>query len=328
MKKIMKLLSVSVLIALGILMLSACQTKKGLPKEEVFSVVTTIYPEYDWVKTLTRGQQGRYEITLLLDNGADLHSYQPSANDIITIQDCDMFIYVGGESDEWVEDVLAGAKNENMVVINLMEVLGDAVKEEEVVEGMEAEEEEEEGEEEEAEKDEHVWLSLSNAKICCEAITDGLEKIDHENQSDYESRLLDLKAQMDKLDEEYKEVVRNAKTKTVLFGDRFPFRYLTDDYGLTYYAAFVGCSAESEASFKTVLFLAEKVDEEKLSTILTLESSDDKLANTIRENTKLKNQKILKMNSLQSVTKADVDAGLSYIDVMRDNLEVLKEALN
>ncbi len=293
------------------------------------SVVTTIFPEYDWVREIAGDH---VELTMLLDSGVDLHSYQPTVDDMVKISACDMFIYVGGESDEWVEDALAEAANPNTVVINLLEALGDAVKEEEVVEGMEGEEEEEEKaeegeEEEEAEYDEHVWLSLKNAAVLCRYISDQLSLADPANAGAYESNTAAYLEKLSVLDAEYQAAVDTAAVKTVLFGDRFPFRYLVDDYGLDYYAAFVGCSAESEASFETIVFLANKVDELGLHSILQIESADGSIANTIKENTKTKDQTILTMDSLQSATSKDVQAGTNYLSVMQSNLDVLKEAL-
>lgn len=300
-------------------------------------VVTTIYPEYDWVRNILGEQAADAELTMLLDNGVDLHSYQPSAKDIMTISSCDVFVYVGGESDSWVKDALAGAENKDMIVIDLMEALGDAVKEEEIVEGMEAEEEhdheEEEHEEhdheeeEEAEYDEHVWLSLKNAEILCGVIADGLAQADPANAEQYRANAEGYVAELAALDAEYQSVVDAAANNTLLFADRFPFRYMTDDYGLEYYAAFVGCSAETEASFETVMFLAEKTDELGLHTILKIEGSDGKLADTIKTSTTGKDQQILTMNSLQSITTKDAGEGTTYLSVMRDNLEVLKQAL-
>jgi zinc transport system substrate-binding protein len=292
-------------------------------------VVCTTYPQYDWVRQIIGDRKDDYELTLLLDNGVDLHSYQPTADDIIKVSDCDMFIYVGGESDEWVEDALANKTNKDMVVINLLDVLGDSVKEEELVEGMEGEEEEEEGEEEEGpEYDEHVWLSVKSSSIICSKIAEELEKADPDNKSIYEANAKEYIAKLDELDNKYQEVVSGAKYDTVLFGDRFQFRYLVDDYNLDYFAAFVGCSAESEASFETITFLADKVDELGLKSILQIETSDGKIANTIKDNTKSKDQKILTMDSMQSVTADELQSGVTYISVMESNLEVLKSALN
>ena len=496
-------------------------------------IVTTIFPEYDWVKTILGDKAENSELTLLLDNGVDLHSYQPTAEDIVKIKECDMFVYVGGESDEWVEDVLEASENKDMVVINLLDVLGDSVKEEEIVEGMEhehehehskevstfedsevqdrelsdwegdwqsayplvldgsldkawehkaeegdmtaaeykdyytkgyktdytaisihdnkisftdnkgnvtesaykyngfyiqnwstetkaamyrfeaedkeagapiyiefndhiiepsdaehfhirmsnesydaivdpegnwptffdaslspegvcdevighgkheddededdeehedadhedADHEEHEHEEGEEEKDEHVWLSLKNASVLCEEIATQLGTIDEANKDFYKSNYEAYKKELDDLDAEYQAAVEAGDKDTILFGDRFPFRYMVDDYGLKYYAAFAGCSAESEASFDTVIFLAGKVDELGLPAIMTIEGDDHKIAETVQENTKSKDQKILTLDSLQSTTSKDIENGTTYLSVMKSNLDVLKEAL-
>lgn len=307
-----------------------------VPAEETatgkIKVVTTIFPEYDWVQQIAGDQASNMELTMLLDNGVDLHSYQPTADDIMKISDADLFIYVGGESDGWVDGALKEAVNQNMQVINLLEVLGNSVKEEEVVEGMEAEEEEEseegeEGEEEEPEYDEHVWLSLRNAETLCSAIAEALDKVDPANKEIYDANLAAYEEELENLDTKYQEAVDQAPQKTLLFGDRFPFRYMVDDYGLNYYAAFVGCSAETEASFETISFLAKKVDELGLKNVMTIEKSDQKIAKTIIENTNDKNQSILTLDSMQSTTSEDVANGTTYLSVMEKNLEVLKEAL-
>lgn len=295
-------------------------------KTDKLKVVTTIFPEYDWVKEILGEKAGDAEITMLLDKGGDLHSYQPTADDIIKISDCDLFIYVGGESDGWVEDALKEATNKEMQVINLLDMLGEQVKEEEVVEGMEAEEESED--EDEPEYDEHVWLSLKNAETLCNAIADALEEIDPANKDAYAANAASYLEKLAALDGEYQTMVDNAARKTVLFGDRFPFRYLVDDYGLSYYAAFAGCSAETEASFETISFLAGKVDELELPCVLTIEGAQHKIAETIVQNSAAKNQSILTLDSMQSTTSTDVANGTTYLSMMESNLDVLKQALN
>ena len=464
------------------------------------SIVTTIFPEYDWTREILGENADNTELTMLLDNGVDLHSYQPTADDIIKISDCDLFIYVGGESDGWVDDALKNSTNKNMKVINLLDVLEDTIKTEEAVPGMQAEEghnhgvsdfddsdvedrnlsdwngdwqsvypyildgtldavmdkkaesgnktaeeykesytasyetdiEEisiegntikytrkdsvstatyssegfyirhkddgskqvrykykkvsgdsdaptyivfsdhnistavpehfhlyfgdsgfddlvEEGkhfptfypasmtgaeiademiEHEEKEYDEHVWLSLKNAEVLCNAIADALEEIDPDNKDAYAANASAYIAELSALDKDYSDTVNNAARKTVLFGDRFPFRYMVDDYGLTYYAAFAGCSAETEASFETVSFLAKKTDELGLPCILTIEGAKHNIAETIVQNTGSKDQKILTMDSMQATTSEDVKNGVTYLTVMDKNLSVLKEALN
>lgn len=464
-------------------------------------VVTTIFPEYDWVKEIAGDEISNIDLTMLLDNGVDLHSYQPTSEDILKISDCDLFVYVGGESDSWVDDDLKNATNKDMQVINLLDVLKDSIKTEESMPGMQAEEGHNHGyahfedsdvqdrtlsdwdgdwqsvypylqdgvldevmekkaesgektaeeykeyyengyktdvsqitidaenntmcfvkngvaskatyeykgyqiydyesgsrgvryffeatsgdadapkyvqfsdhgiapgkaehfhiyagndgfdalskemenwptyypadmsgkeiaedmlEHEEKEYDEHVWLSLKNAQTLCKAIAEALETADPEHKDVYAANVDSYLEKLSSLDGQYQDAVANASQKTLLFGDRFPFRYMVDDYGLKYYAAFAGCSAESEASFETISFLAKKVDELGLKNIMTIENSDQKIAKTIHDNTKDKNQEILSLDSMQSTTSEDVKNGTTYLSVMESNLDVLKKAM-
>ncbi len=349
MKKII-LIIIVVMVMTG--SLSACSNNQNNDSQTTsnsntdtkkIKIITTIFPEYDWVKTIVGEKTDRIEVTMLLDNGTDLHSYQPSIDDILSISTCDMFIYVGGESDKWVDDALAQATNKDMIVINLLDVLGDNVKSEEIVEGMEYDHEHEDDDhdhdedhnhedehdhEHEEDFDEHVWLSLKNAMLICDKITESLKKLDPSNADYYQANTKGYKDKLSILDAEYNASVNDAAVKTLLFGDRFPFRYLTDDYGLNYFAAFTGCSAETEASFETIIFLAGKVDELNLKSILTIEGSDKKIAKTIRDNTNTKDQKILTLNSMQGITSKDIENGVTYLSVMTDNLNILKDALN
>jgi len=331
MKKITALLA---LLMLGGA-LAGCGKQNDTNKTDKLSIVTTIFPEYDWVRAVLGDKADNAEVTMLLDNGVDLHSYQPTADDIVKISDCDLFLYVGGESDGWVDDALKNATNKNMKVINLLDVLGDSVKTEEVVEGMQETEHDHDHDhskevstfEDEEEKDEHVWLSLKNAEVFVNAISKSLQELDPDNRDTYAANAAAYIEKLSALDGEYQAAVDAATYKTVVFGDRFPFRYLVDDYGLRYYAAFVGCSAETEASFETVSFLAKKVDELKLPCVLTIEGAQHKIAETIVRNTAEKNQKVLTMDSLQSTSSKDVANGTTYLSVMEKNLSVLKEAL-
>ena len=501
MKKITALLLALMMLA-GVL--AGCGKPKDAGKAGKLKVVTTIFPEYDWVRAILGDKSENAEVTMLLDNGVDLHSYQPTADDIVKISDCDLFVYVGGESDGWVENALKNAANKNMKVINLLEVLGDSVKTEETVEGMQedghdhghshdeqltendikdrtlsdfagawkslhpyllngdldkfcqhrAEEDEdssttkdtylekykaswqcdaekisiegnnitftygdgktvsaeytyagyqpklddegkirsvryqfettsadapkyvqfndhghEPGEAEHfhiyfgndgfdalmsgktnpffvkdalsvedildelmghdhgEEADEHVWLSLKNAETLVTAIANTLQELDSANKDTYAANASSYIEKLYALDGAYQSAVNGAARKTVLFGDRFPFRYLVDDYGLRYYAAFAGCSTETEASFETVSFLAKKVDELGLPCVLTIEGNNHKLAETIVRSTAGKKQKVLTMDSMQSTTSKDVANGATYLSVMEKNLSVLKEAL-
>lgn len=326
----MKKQIIAIISVMTILMgcLSACGGTETASDSDTgdLQIVTTIFPIYDWVREILGENPAGIELTMLLDNGVDLHSFQPTATDILRVASCDLFVYVGGESDQWVEDALQEATNDQMKEINLLQTLGDDVKEEEIVEGMQGEEDDEE-ESEEPEYDEHVWLSLNKASVICRSLADAVKEIDPEHADVYESNVTAYQQKLAELDEAYRQVAEAGTQKTVLFGDRFPFRYLTEDYGLQYYAAFVGCSAETEASFETISFLAGKVDELALSCVLTIEGSDQKIAKTIIENTKEKDQKILTMDSMQATTKKDADGGTTYLSVMEHNKDVLQEAL-
>ncbi len=506
----------------------------NIPESVPFSVVCTIFPEYDWVKEILGSHAENVEISYLLDNGVDLHNYQPTADDIVKISSCDLFVYVGGESDEWVEDALAEATNKDMKVINLMDVLGDSAKVEELKEGMqesehehshdhskevstfeddevqdrplsdwegdwqsayplvldgsldeawehksedgkmtaeeykdyytkgyksdysaisihddhikftdndgnvtesdyeytgyyiqnwstgtkaamyrfeavdkesgapvyiefndhiiepekaehfhirmsnesydaivdpegnwptffdaalspegvceevighdhknedkdedeheheeaEAEEEHEhEHEEGEAEYDEHVWLSLKNAKVLCAEIEKNIEAIDSANAADYKANLDSYVAKLDELDNSFKTLVDGSSVKTLVFGDRFPFRYFVDDYGLDYFAAFIGCSAESEASFETIKFLSDKINELDCKTIFTIENASKDIAEAVISNSGKTDVTIAELNSLQSVSNADISSGTTYLSLMQKNYDVLADIL-
>lgn len=321
MKKILALL-----LALWIpaAVLFGCAPQDDSAASNKLNIVTTIFPAYDWVREILGAETDRAEITTLLDSGVDLHSYQPTVDDIVKISDCDLFLYVGGESDGWVDDALKNAPNKERKVIRLLDVLGDSAKAEETVAGMQ---EEEHDHEEEAEYDEHIWLSLKNAQVLVAAISEALQESDPARKDTYAANAAAYVEKLSALDGEYRAAVDSGKYKTLLFGDRFPFRYLADDYGLDYYAAFPGCSAETEASFETVSFLAGKMDALGLPCVLTIESTQHKIAETIVQNTAQKNQQILTMDSMQAVTANDAASGVSYLSIMEKNLSVLKKAL-
>lgn len=321
MKKILALL-----LALWIpaAVLSGCAPQDDSAASNKLNIVTTIFPAYDWVREILGDETDRAEITTLLDSGVDLHSYQPTVDDIVKISNCDLFLYVGGESDGWVDDALKNAPNKERKVIRLLDVLGDSAKAEETVDGMQ---EEEHDHEEEAEYDEHIWLSLKNAQVLVAAISEALQESDPARKDTYAANAAAYAEKLSALDGEYRAAVDSGKYKTLLFGDRFPFRYLADDYGLDYYAAFPGCSAETEASFETVSFLAGKMDALGLPCVLTIEGTQHKIAETIVQNTAQKNQQVLTMDSMQAVTANDAASGVSYLSIMEKNLSVLKKAL-
>ena len=380
MKKLVSLLLCAMALAA---LIGGCGSQNAKTPEEKsgpkkLKIVTTIYPLYDWTKEILGGELENTDLTLLLRNGVDMHSYQPTAEDLVKISSCDVLIYVGGESDAWVEDARKEAVNKNMVAIRLMDVIGDRAKREESVEGMEAHhhhdhdkdehkhdgknehkhddhdkdghkhhedaaehkhdehkheehkhghDHDKDGHKHHDEYDEHIWLSLKNAQICVDAIAEALARADAVHKESFMKNAEAYKTKLAALDAEYEKAVAASPHKTLLFGDRFPFRYLTDDYGLKYYAAFPGCSAETEASFETIAFLAAKLDELNLPAILTIEGGSRKVAETILYNTAKHDRKILSLDSMQSTKGEKPAAGENYLDVMRKNLDVLKEAL-
>lgn len=309
-------------------------------------VVATIFPAYDWTREIMGSLAKNADLTLLLDNGVDLHSFQPSAKDIARVGSADVFIHVGGESDGWVEDTLKGASNPNLRVVNLMEAMGSRAKAEEIVEGMEHEHDDDDhdhdghhhhdgdghhhhddDDDDEVELDEHVWLSLRNASHLCLAICDALCDADPANAAAYRANAAAYARKLDALDGKFAAAVKAAPKKTLLFGDRFPFRYLVDDYGLSYYAAFTGCSAETEASFKTIIFLSGKLDALSLGSVCTIEKCDGKIARSVVLNSKKRNASIVEFDSMQSTTARDVKKGATYVKTMEKNLDALKKAL-
>lgn len=349
MKNINKLLS----CLLAVVLLVACNSNKApemanepapeaIPAEEAdsvekdgdaVSVVTNTFPAYDWVKNITEGTD--VVVTNLTDNGVSLHNYEPSAQDIEKIAKANLFLYVGGESDEWAPDAAKQAPNAK--VLNMLEILGDSVKEEEIKEGMEHDHDHdhEDGDEdhdhdhehdhEEIEYDEHVWLSVKNAKTISKAIADALCEIDAKNTDTFKKNYEAYAAKLDALQNDFDEMRKAAKQDTILVADRFPFRYLVSDLDLDYFAAFVGCSAESEASFETISFLAQKVDELNIKHIIKLAGSDGKIADTVKNASKAKDQDIIEMTSMENASSND---GKTYIDYMQMNLDALKKALN
>lgn len=314
------------LILLCAFTLFACNKKTvSNNSDEKITIVSTIFPEYDWIKNITSGVD-KIENLLLIKNGVDLHSYQPSVQDVIQIVNSDLFVYVGGESDSWVKDLLSA--NPGICDINLLSILKNDVKEEEVVEGMQVFEEEEEESEEEVEYDEHVWLSLKLTKKICVELCNKLCSLDFENKDLYQKNLSDYLAKISALDTEFTKLFEDSSINTILFCDRFPFRYFCDDYNIDYFAAFLGCSAETEASFETMAFLTEKINELNLKNVFVLEKSDKKIANTVIQNSNSKNQKIYTLDSVQSITSKEIEEGKDYLSIMQENLLVFEQIKN
>ena len=308
---------------LAAFMLAGCAPKQQQNATKL-KIVATTFPQYDWIREIIGKDNTHVDLQLLMKNGGDLHSYQPTAGDIANIADANLFVYVGGESDEWVDDALKEKTNKDMKVVNMMQTLGDDIDEEE--EGLEKESEDHDHEE--IEYDEHVWLSLKRAQKIVKAIADELGELDSTNAKKYQENAEAYIAKLAALDKSYESTVNTVKNKTWIFADRMPFHYLAKDYGITTYAAFNGCSTETNASFNTIVSLAKYADELGIKHIMTIEGSDKKLAKAVIENTTDKNQDILTLNSLQSVSQSDIDKGLTYYGAMEENLKVLAQSFN
>lgn len=311
MKRFIKLLFILV-IFIG---LSGCDTKEDNKK---LKIVSTSFPGYDFTRAIIK-DVSNIEVKMLLKPGSELHDFEPTPKDIKDIKNSDIFIYVGGDSDEWIEDILSEINQKKTKLIKLMDLI--ETKEEEIVEGMEKEDDEEE----EKEYDEHVWTSPINAIIITSKLKDEIIKKDPDNKELYLKNSTNYINALNEIDEEISEVVNNAKRKELIFADRFPLRYFVDRYNLSYYAAFPGCSEKTEASAKTIAFLIDKVKKDEIPIIFHNELTNGKIAETIKKET---NAKVLEFNSLHNVSQEQFNKGITYIDIMKDNIKALKEALN
>ncbi len=327
------LFAVLALLWLFVFGLAACAPAEQAAEADVGPhIVATVFPQYDWLRQIIGDNPGHLQLTLLLADGTDMHSYQPSVDDMVQLLNCDLFVCLGGESEQWAREAL---RDSEVRQLSLLDALGEAAQAEETVEGMQQmglfgghEHAEHDHAEPEVEYDEHVWLSLRNAETLCRALAAELARLDPPNAAFYEANAEAYIQQLAELEAAYQAVVQAAERRTLLFADRFPFRYLAADYGLSYYAAFSGCYADAEASFATITFLAGKVDELGLPCVLTLEKSDGRLAQAVIQCTETQNQQILALDSMQSVTLQEAAAGANYLDIMRANLAVLRQALN
>ncbi len=353
MSRKMKLTAVMLLAVLCVSMiLTGCTSAESIRDNGKPSIVCTAFPQYDWTLQILGDRAEDFNVTLLNHQGTDMHSFQPTAANMVSMANCDLFIHIGGYSEGWVSAALESADNHHAEVLTLLDYVD--AKEEEFTEGMEHNHDHDHGHEAEAEEadiheedefaadhddhgheedtheeelDEHMWLSLRCAQQACDAILKSICQLDPAHTENYQASAAAYMDQLHQLDHEYEEAVHHAKQPVLLFADRFPFRYLTDDYGIEYLAAFPGCSAETEASFETILYLSEEMDAHQLTTAMILEGSKTDFAKTVISNTKAENPQILTLNSMQSVNQRHIDAGVTYLGIMKENLEVLKEAL-
>ena len=293
-------------------------------QEEGLSVVATIFPQYDFARQVMGGDDN---LTMLLRPGQEVHSYEPTPQDIIAIQNCDLFIYVGGESDAWIEDVLEGMDTSGMVILSLMDVV-DPLEEdtENVLENPEEHNHEEDGTHlHEEEYDEHVWTSPKNAMLITQAICDALCEIDPDNAGQYQANTADYLTQLEELDAAFREVIGDAQRDTLFFGDRFPLLYFVREYGLNYYAAFPGCASETEPSAATVARLIDLVREEEAPVVYQIELSNGNIARSIADSS---GARVETFYTCHNITADDFNAVETYLSLMQRNVESLKEALN
>lgn len=317
--KIIKEIMIVVLLVPIFLMISGCSVNNN--KSDKITIVSTNFPGYDFARAVGTDN---IDLTMLLKPGSESHSYDPTPKDRIKIENSDIFIYTGGESDEWIKNILESIDTSNMKIIRMMDLV--EIKEEEIVEGMQTEEEHDhEHDHDEKEYDEHVWTSPVNAKKIVEIIKDTLIEIDTENKEKYQNNENKYIEKLDQIDSQIKDIVSSAKRTELVFADRFPFRYFVDEYSLTYKAAFPGCSSDTEASAKTIAYLINKIKKDNIPVVFYLELSNQKIADILVEET---NAKKLEFHSAHNITKKEFDSGITYVDIMNKNIINLKEALN
>jgi len=318
MKRLFVLLCVVVLLFL----FPGCRRSRAPDREGKLNVVSVIFPTYDFVRVIA---QDRVNLSILLPPGSESHSYEPSPRDIIAIRECDLFIYPGGEGAKWVDRILDSLDKKTMKILKLLDLV-EAV-EEEIVEGMEDDEDDHDHEHEHEDEpvlDEHVWTSPKNAIILAAAIAEALMNLDSANADFYRQNAADYTAKLAELDSGFMSVMEGAKRNTIIVGDRFPFRYLADAYNLEYFAAFPGCSSETEPSAATIAFLINKTRSESIPVVFHIELSNEKIADAISEATGAKK---LLLHSGHNVTKKEFDGGANYLDLQKANMVNLKEAL-
>ncbi|VUZ25398.1 High-affinity zinc uptake system binding-protein ZnuA [Acetobacterium wieringae] len=327
MRKKIVVFIVLLILAVGVTGCSQNTAAKNAESAGKISIVTTIFPVYDFARAIAGGQA---ELTMLVKPAAEVHSYDPSPADMIKIQEADVFIYIGGENDAWVNTILESMDTSNKKIIRLM----DAVKpvEEETVEGMEAEEEVVVAETTqtntepaaEIEYDEHIWTAPKNAILMVNEIAAVLAEIDPPNAAAYTQNAATYTAQIQAVDDEIAGIVAASPNKLLVFGDRFPFRYFVDEFGLNYKAAFPGCSTDTEASAGTLAYLMNTIKENNIKYVYYIELSNQNIAKAISEQT---GAGLLQLHSAHNVTKDDFDAGATYVSIMQQNAENLRKGL-
>ena len=330
-KRIISIL-IAAIIILSSLSICACSSSESFDDNAKIKILCTLFPQYDWLRTITEGVDD-VSISLIIANGTDPHSYQPTAADIMNISNCDMLVYVGGDSDTWVKKAIEQSKNDSLTAIALTELnditLHNISSASHTHEGHSHDEHSHEGHSHSA-LDEHLYLSLNNA---CEAVGElatALSRLDPDNKEIYKQNALEYTVKLSNLGESFKNDIESIpeNERFILFADRFPFVYLLSDYNIHYSAAFEGCTTDVDADFDTVIRLTKEADEHNVKYIAVTESSDKALANTVILSTKSKNQKIVTLNSMQSISNKQINNGATYISIMEQNIKQIKVALD
>ncbi len=321
MKRIISILFILVLLGSQ----TACVGAQQHADDGKITIVATTFPEYDWLQQLTAGSD-RIELKLLIDTGVDLHSYQPSVSDIVTIATCDVFVYIGGASESWVTDALEAASNPHMTVIDLMAVLEQY---RELCGGDHHDHDHDhDHDDHDHAADEHIWLSIVNARHICTYLSAWLQDLDPDNARLYASNAEGYLSALSAMDARYRATVDTAAHHTVIFADRFPFAYLMEDYGIHAHAAYEGCSAETEVSFVTVAELTAELDAEGLPGVLVIDDSDHRIADTVIAGSSDPSRKVYTLQSMQAIGTVDIHRGVTYLEIMDENLAVLQQVLN
>lgn len=304
-----KLFKITAAILIFMLIFCGCSSSKNADKNKV-QILCSNFALYDWTKNIT-AESDTVEVSLLLKNGVDIHSFQPSADDIIKIKNADLFVYNGGPSEEMLTDITDDSQNVFAAIPSL---------DTELIESAHTHDEHE--------YDEHIWLSVKNAINICEKLADAIITVDSQNTALYEDNVTNYISELSALDEELMLVAENSKRNEFVLADRYPFMYLMRDLSLTCHSAFPGCSDETEASFSTVLELAQKIYELDLGYIVTTDGYNNSIAEAVIENSGKSGIEILSLSSMQTITDAEINSGKTYLSAMKENLEVLKKTLN
>ena len=322
----MKRLSAALLcLILCLALLPGCAARPSVSDGQAggFSIVATSFPAYDLARAVC-GQAA--EITLLRPPGAESHSYEPTPRDILAVEDCGLFIYLGGESDAWVETILSSLESppETLRMIDCVDTLDEETLGGMTSQGHDHDHDEDHGRGEVHEIDEHVWTAPENAGRIARAIAERMAVLDRANADTYLAAADAYQAEIDALDRDFRDFFAALPTKTLVFGDRFPLRYFAEAYGLTCYAAFPGCATQTEPSAATVAFLTEKVEREGISTVFYIEFSNHLVADSIAE---AAGARTALFHSCHNVSRQDLESGATYLSLMRQNLETLRACL-